>query len=197
MSNSHRIDAENRGVEYLRGMQSLLPDPAMVEVMGNLRDRSLICTFIGENIDAVNADLRSCLIACHHCFHPQQRRPMQIFAVPLAPSFGLDGLCQLSNSAIAILVDVGRLAPKDWLRLVAHEYAHAYLNTPGHGLEFAAVLSHLCLGLGLEPPPDRINSILRSWPPYYPALDPLAFWRGEREFTRGYGQNQLRNHFWR
>lgn len=193
MSNIYRADAYNRGVEYLRRMQSLLPDPAMVDVMGNLRDRSIICTFIGENIDGVNADLRRCLVACHDCFHPQHHRPIQIFAVPLAPSFGVDGLCQLSQGAIAILVDVGRLARHDWLRLVAHEYAHAYLNNPGHGQEFAAVLSHLCLGLGLEPPPNQINSLLRSWPPYPPALDPLAFWRGEREFTRREYQSKTRH----
>lgn len=197
MNHRHRADAYNRGVEYLRGMQNLLPDPAMVDVMGNLRDRSIICTFLGENIDAVNADLRRCLVACHDCFHPQQRRLIQIFAVPLTQSLGLDGLCHLSNSGSAILVDVGRLARKDWLRLVAHEYAHAYLNSPGHGQEFAAVLSHLCLGLGLEPPPNQINSILQSWPPYTPTLDALAFWRGEREFSSGCGQNHLRNHSWR
>lgn len=197
MSNIHRGDAENRGVEYLRGIQNLLPDPAMVDVMGNMRDRAIICTWIGENIDAVNTDLRRCLVTCHDCFHPQQRRPMQIFAVPLALKFGLDGLCHLSHSAIAIVVDVGRLARHDWLRLVAHEYAHAYLNSPGHGQEFAAVLSHLCLGLGLEPPSNQVNSILQSWPPYTPALDPLAFWRGERVFTSGGSQNQLRNHSWR
>lgn len=184
MIDRHRVDAYNRGVEYLRMMQSLVPDRGIVDVMDNLRDRVVICTWIGENIDAVNADLRRCLIACHDCFHPQQRRPVQIFAVPLAQSFGLDGLCNLFTTPIAILVDAGRVARKDWLRLVAHEYAHAYLGSPGHGQEFATVLSYLCLGLGLEPPPDRINSILPSWPPYTPTPDMLAFWRGETRMQR-------------
>lgn len=177
------MDAYNRGVEYLRVMQSLVPEKAMVDVMENVRDRVVICTWIGDNIHQVNAALQCCLLACHECFHPQKRRPTQIFAVPLAQSFGLDGLCNISTTPIAILVDVGRLAREDWLRLVVHEYVHAHLGSPGHNREFAAVLSHLCLGLGLEPPGEQI-SLLPSWPPYTPTLDLLAFWRGETACDR-------------
>ena len=173
------IDAYNVGVEYLRVMQSLVPDPAMVDVMENLRDRVVICTWIGKNIERVNQTLRRCLLACHECFYPQDRRPTQIFAVPLAQSFGLDGLCNIFTTPTAILVDAGRVAPNDWLGIVSHEYAHAHLNSPGHRQDFAIVLSHLCLGLGLEPPLEQREALLQRWPPYNPTLDRLAFWRGE------------------
>jgi hypothetical protein len=176
----HSSDAYTSGVEYLRVMQNFVPDPAMVDVMENLRDRITICTWMGENIHMVNEALRCCLEACHECFYPEVRRAIRIFAVPLAQPFGLDGLCNISTTPITILIDTGRVTPKNWLSIVAHEYAHAHLGCPGHRQDFAAVLFHLCLGLGLEIPEEQMDAtILRRWPPYPSILDPLAFWRGE------------------
>jgi hypothetical protein len=176
----YNTDAYTRGVEYLRVMQSFVLDPAMVDVMENLRDRMTICTWIGENIDVVNQALQCCLEACHECFYPEVRQTIRIFALPLAQSFGLDGFCNISTIPITILVDAGRVAPQNWLSIVAHEYAHAHLGSPGHCQDFAAVLFHLCLGLGLETAEAQMDAtILRSWPPYPSILDPLAFWRGE------------------
>ena len=151
----------------------------MVDVMENLRDRTSICIWIGKNIHAVNAELKACLQACHECFHYQKRRPIQIFAVPIAQPYGIDGLCNPQTTPVTILVDVGRVVPQDWLKIVAHEYAHALVGNFGHHREFANILSHLCLGLGLEPPGTDLEGQLRHWPPCKATLDPLAFWRGQ------------------
>jgi len=173
--------AFNRGLEYLRAVQRLALEPEMVDVLDNLRDRITICSWIGENIHNVNARLNCCLQACHECFRPHERCHIQIFAAPLAQPFYLDGLCNIQIQPITILIDVGRAHPDDWLAIVAHEYAHAHLGNAGHHVLFATVLSHLCLGLGLEPPHWEygIEAQLRHWPPYVPNSDPLAFWRGQ------------------
>jgi hypothetical protein len=177
-----QTDAFTRGMEYLRLVQELVLEPGMVDVINNLRDRILICTWIGENIDAINAQLQICLEACHKCFHPQDRPHIQIFAVPIAQSFGIDGLCNIFTTPITILVDVGRIAPIDWLGIVAHEYAHARLGDSGHNQQFVRILSHLCLGLGFEPPhwEPGTESTLRSWPHCNSTIDPLEFWIGQQ-----------------
>jgi hypothetical protein len=168
------------GVEYLQGIQSLLPEAQMVDVMDNLRDRVSICNWIGTQIESVNISLQAHLNACHDCFDLRDRKSIQIFAIPFASSVQLDGFCNITTVPATILVDVGRVAPADWLALVAHEYAHAHLGYPGHDREYAKVLSHLCLGLGFPQPslvPD--DRSLYYWPPYLASIDPLALWRGE------------------
>jgi hypothetical protein len=154
----------------------------MVDVMSNLRDRVSICNWIGTQIETVNRSLEVHLKACDECFNLIDRRPIQILALPLASSVKLDGFCNINAEPTTILVDVGRVAPADWLALVAHEYAHAHLGYPGHDREYVRVLSHLCLGLGFAqpsfPPDDRR---IYCWPPYTPKIDPLAWWRGEGE----------------
>jgi hypothetical protein len=166
------------GVQYLQRIQSLLPDPQMVDVMDNLRDRVSICNWIGEHIEFVNISLQAHLNACHDCFDSRDRRSIDIFATPLASSVRLDGFCNITTVPTTILVDVGRVAPADWLALVAHEYAHAHLGFPGHDQEYARVLSHLCLGLGFPQPSTIPNDrSLYYWPPYSASIDPLAFWR--------------------
>ncbi len=176
-----RTETYHIGVEYLQRIQSLSPDPQMVDVMDNLRDRVAICNWIGTQIESVNLLLQAHLTACHACFDPDDRRSIAIFALPFASSIQLDGFCNIITIPTTILVDVGRVAPTDWLALVAHEYAHAHLGYPGHDLEYAKVLSHLCLGLGF-PPPSTIpeDRSLYYWPPYSPTIDPLAWWRGEQ-----------------
>jgi hypothetical protein len=177
---SNQTDSYHAGVAYLQRIQSVLPEAQMIDVMDNLRDRVSICTWIGGQIEIVNKLLQSHLQACHDCFNPRERRSIQIFAVPLASSVRLDGFCNINTNPTTILVDVGRVAPADWLALVAHEYAHAYLDCPGHDLKYASVLSHLCLGLGFAQPsliPEDLS--LHYWPPYPPTIDPLAWWRGE------------------
>jgi len=101
-------------------------------------------------------------------------------AVPFASSVQLDGFCNIDTTPTTILVDVGRVAPADWLALVAHEYAHAHLGYPGHDRAYTEVLSHLCLGLGFAQPSFEPNDRrIYCWPPYSPTIVPLALWRGE------------------
>ena len=157
----------------------MLP-PQTIDVIENLRDRVSIYNWIGKQIATVNRSLQAHLNACDECFNPGDRRSIQIFAVPFASSIQLDGFCNINTTPTTILVDVGRVAPPDWLALVAHEYAHAHLGYPGHERAYAEVLSHLCLGLGFAQPsliPD--DRSIHSWPPYIAAIDPLAWWRGE------------------
>lgn len=182
MINSRSSDTYIRGFEYLQMVQGFALESRMVDVMENLRDNTIICNWIGQNIDSVNAQLNTYLQACHECFYPEERRNIQIFAVPLAQSLGIDGLCNIWMAPITILIDVGRMAPSDWLGLVAHEYAHAHLGSVGHNQEFANVLFHLCLGLGFPLPTwetETMEKNLRSWPYCQSMTDPLAFWRGD------------------
>ncbi len=179
MIGNDRTPAYRDGVAYLDKIQFLLPDPQMVDLMENLRDRVLICNWIGMQIETVNRSLQIHLNACHGCFKPIERRSIQIFAVPFASSVQLDGFCNIKIAPTTIFVDVGRVASANWLALVAHEYAHAHLGYPGHDRAYADVLSHLCLGLGFAQPSSADDRSLYYWPPYVPTIDPLAWWRGE------------------
>ncbi|WP_017720251.1 hypothetical protein [Kamptonema formosum] len=174
-----------RGAEYLNAVRRLALHPEAIGVADDINERIRICTWIGHNIDAVNAELEACLDACHSCFYPQDRRVMRILAAPLAGQFGVDALCNILAQPVAILIDAGRIHPQDWLGVVAHEYAHAHLGAPGHDRHFLAAISHLCLGLGLDLPVwDRAwqagerEAWLRNWPHCRPTPDPLAFWKG-------------------
>ncbi|NJL10101.1 MAG: hypothetical protein HC908_07785 [Calothrix sp. SM1_7_51] len=176
-----------RGLEYLRMVRCFALEPGMVDAMELASDRIQICTWIGENIHKVNAQLNNYLQSCHECFHIRERRHIRIFAAPLAQRLGIDGICNILSYPITILVDVGRVAPPNWLGLVAHEYAHAHLRESGHNQKFANVVSHLSLGLGLEPPSwdvGKMETCLRNWPHCESTREPLAFWKGVkfREF---------------
>jgi hypothetical protein len=165
-----------QGLEYLHAMQELALDPAMI---GGLQGplHPAIASWVGAHYPDWNAQLQSLLQACQECFHPHARPSVQVFAVPLAAAFGLDGLCNHRTVPMTILVDLGRVVPTHWLRLVAHEYAHALVGKPGHDAAFVQALAQLCLGLGLEaPPPDAAR--WNHWPPCSLAPDPLVFWRG-------------------
>ena len=176
---SNQTETYRAGVEYLQWIQPMLP-PATIDVMENLRDRVSIYNWIGKQIATVNRSLQVHLNACDECFNLGDRRSIQIFAVPFASSMQLDGFCNINTTPTTILVDVGRVAPADWLALVAHEYAHAHLGYPGHDRAYAQVLSHLCLGLGFAQPSDTPSDrSIYCWPPYVAAIDPLAWWRGE------------------
>lgn len=182
MIESDRTLAYRNGVAYLDKVKLLLPNPQMVDVMENVRDRVSICTWIGLQIEGVNRSLQIHLNACHGCFNPIERRSIQLLAVPFAPSMQIDGFCNIHTTPTTIFIDLGRVAPADWLALVAHEYAHAHVGYPGHDRAYADVLSHLCLGLGFAQPSSCVDDrSLHYWPPYViePTIDPLAWWRGE------------------
>jgi hypothetical protein len=169
-----------RGLDYLYGVRSLALDPDLVAVVQDYPRREPICTWIGQHIEAVNRQLNAYLQVCHDCFAPATQPCLQIFAAPLAQSFGIDGLCNLQTRPITLLVDVGRVVPHHWLRLVAHEYAHGYVGSPGHHSEFAQALEQLCRRLAIALPPQGFDreDCLRSYPPCQPTLDPLSFWQG-------------------
>jgi hypothetical protein len=175
-------DPFTRGLDYLYGVRSLALAPEMVCLVYDLTHRVSICTWIGNHIEAVNMQLNAYLQACHDCFHPWEQPEIQIFAAPLAQSFGLDALCNFQTQPLTILIDVGRVEPEDWLLLVAHEYAHAHAGSPGHHHQFGQSLDHVCLGLEIAPPTYEpgMESCLRFYPGCLPTPDPLMFWRGER-----------------
>ena len=186
---SDRADPFARGLDYLHHVRTLALEPDIVNMFDRSTDASAdrqrqytaIYTWIGLHINTVNAELNACLNACQECFQLGERPAVQIFAAPLTPSYGIDGVCNLRTNPITILVDTGRVDSKDWLGLVAHEYTHAYVGSPGHQHSFFTVLSHLCLGLGFEPPPWKSGSEqqLRSWPPGRPLPNSVSFWLGQ------------------
>ncbi|MCT7950848.1 hypothetical protein NG798_13695 [Ancylothrix sp. C2] len=177
-------DAVEKGTEYLKTMRRLALESDMIALSEDIVERIRICSWIGKNIEPVNAELGEYLQACHSCFYPEQRKKIQIFAAPLAQKLGVDAFCNLKVEPVAILIDAGRLHRPDWLSVVAHEYAHAHLGTAGHQGQFLATIQHLCLGLGLEPPytegmeAKQQEIWLQNWPHCPPVADPLAFWRG-------------------
>lgn len=176
---SNQTQTYRNGVEYLQRVQLLLPEAHMIDVMENVRDRVVICNWIGAQIEVVNISLQAHLNACHDCFDPRDRKSIDIFAIPFASSVRLDGFCNITTTPTTILVDVGRVPSTDWLALVAHEYAHAHLGYPGHDRAYAEVLGHLCLGLGFpQPSIVPVDRSLHYWPMYSPSIDPLAWWRG-------------------
>ncbi|MCU0567601.1 MAG: hypothetical protein MUF49_13505 [Oculatellaceae cyanobacterium Prado106] len=181
-----QTDPFARGLEYLRSLQTLVPDPGLIHQWDSdlpsdrLQYHLPICTWIGSHIDTLNAQLDRHLTACQDCFYPDQRPAVQIFAAPLAPAYGIDGFCNLELRPIPILIDVGRVVRSDWLRLVVHEYAHAKVGTAGHDSRFLAILEHLCLGLAIPLPSDstlRLQQASRL-PDYRALADASRFWMG-------------------
>jgi hypothetical protein len=175
------------GAAYLARVRQLVPAPEMIACIEQAAAQAARASWIGRHIEAINAQLRSQLADCEACFYPVDRPVVAILAAPLAAHLGLDGLCSLGHQPVVLLIDVGRLAPPDWLGAVAHEYAHAVVGSPGHGHRFQQVLTHLCLGLGLPPPPTGSDRAIASWPPSQPSDSPTAFWQGR---ATGLGSTQ-------
>jgi hypothetical protein len=129
--------------------------------------------------DRANRVLSQHLITCQDCFHPANRCGVQVFAAPIDPNWRVDAFCNVRVDPATIVFDVGRVVPEDWLKVVAHEYAHAIVGGAGHSPRYGAVLQHLCLGLGFDllPMPDWREADLQVFPACRSTLDPLAFWR--------------------
>lgn len=170
-----------QGVDYLHKVQQLAVQAGMVDAIALQRDRPDLCTWIGTHIHTINATLQVHGEACAGCWHACDRPHVQIFAVPIATAFEIQGCCNFATTPITLLIDVGRVIPAHWQRLVIHEYAHACVGRPGHSWEFTRALTHLCLGLGV-PTPDLSHYTaqqLQSFPPCTPNPSSLAFWQGQ------------------
>ncbi len=174
-----------RGCDYLAMVRQLALMPGLVLWVQGEPHEERLCTWIGTHVAAVNRQLQVLLQACHGCFHPWERPSLQVWAAPLAPSCGLAGVCNLQTQPGTLLLDVGRVVPADWLRLVAHEYAHAQAGTAGHHARFAQALTQLCLGLALAPPLEEGVSaaVWCCYPVCQLTRDPLAFWQGRTGWT--------------
>jgi hypothetical protein len=175
-----RLNSADRALQYLQFVQSFELEPGMINLFGQEKD--WIYPRLMARIDRLNQQMKLHLMACQDCLFPENQRPVQIFSAPLEPCLQIDGFCDIRASPITIVVDPGRIDSQDWLGLVVHEYAHAITGTSGHGRKFAAILQHLCLGLGLV-----VTSLdlltedqLRSYPPCRQTADPLAFWLSQQ-----------------
>jgi hypothetical protein len=167
-----------RTLAYLQFVQQFELEAGMINFLTGLE--SLAYPWMAANLDRVNCTLEQYLRACQDCFSPSRCCDARIFAAPIAPHCPTDGFCNIRVQPATIVVDVGRIIPADWLPLVVHEYAHAMVGRAGHTPEFARIVSHLCLGLGVKSTP--VNTIaeveLKSYPPCRPSPDPIGFWQG-------------------
>ncbi|NCJ07735.1 hypothetical protein GS597_14695 [Synechococcales cyanobacterium C] len=170
-------DREHQGRAYLQFVEQLTPEPQIIETFAQSHEQTKIYAWIGASIDAINHPLQMALAACQQCFPAGECPEVAVYAAPFKDSLGFDGLCNLWTHPFTLLVDVGRVVPEDWLKLIVHEYAHAHLGHPGHSQDYGAVLAHLCLGLGFRPPPSSLDS-LHHWPNYRRTDDITALWRG-------------------
>ena len=182
--------AQARGRHYVDWLHQVLPTTELLTLGHSSRDRQRILAWMGRHSEAINLWLNVALLQCRRCLVTGTDPRVSILAAPLATEFGLAGLCMPGSETkpTLIVIDIGRVPPSDWLGLIAHEFAHAWLGRPGHDREFQQVLNHLCLGLGLpECPVDwhttsrsTAEQALRHWPPATILDDALATWRGDR-----------------
>lgn len=171
-------DPFTRGLVYLQQVQQLALEANLIDSRDGQREQVALCTWIGLHIDTINSELHACLSACQACFHEWERHSVQIYAAPFRDAYGIDGLCNLHTVPPTILIDVGRVTSRDWLGVVAHEYAHAHVGTPGHDQAFQTAIAHLCLGLGLALPPQVADDRLCHWPPSHRTSNAIGFWLG-------------------
>jgi hypothetical protein len=170
----------DKALAYLGFVQDFELEPGMVNFLE--QERAVAYPWLANQIDPINQQLQAHLQACQDCFFPENQRLVQIFAAPINPRLKIDGFCDIRANPITILVDPGRIEPRDWLGLVAHEYAHAITGTVGHSPKFAGILQHICIGLGLGLTSLELltEKQLCSAPPCRQTLDPIAFWLGQQ-----------------
>lgn len=174
------IPPEQRGRAYLQDLEQLVPTSDLITRPDSLHAPQIDCAWIGQEIHRLNRALYQLLIRCQDCLQPSNRPQAAIFAAPLAITAGIKGFCNVALRPTPLLIDVGQIHPQDWLAIVAHEYAHAIAGDRGHGTAFQSALSHLCLGLGLLPPPLQAADpdLWPIWPPCRQPSYGSGFWRG-------------------
>jgi hypothetical protein len=169
-----------RGLRYLEALRDRVPDPRLIAIPAQ-SPPTQVCRQIGQWIEPINARLETLLQRCQGCCLSQSRRPIVIRAAPLAEAWALDGLCVLQTMPTLVLIDMTRVTPEHWLRLVAHEFVHAHLHLPGHGRLFRQLLFQLALPLGFPLPlsdPDAPIAHSLPWhalPAYDPPTPPLLW----------------------
>ncbi|NEQ32344.1 MAG: hypothetical protein F6K04_15305 [Leptolyngbya sp. SIO4C5] len=179
-SGAGEVDPVLMGSDYLQRLRQLAIAPDMIQLPEEMSRRLQINRWIGLHVERVNAQLRQFLAACQDCFQPGQQLLAEVLAAPIAERYGIDALCNLQVQPVTLLIDVGQIAPADWQAAVVHEYAHAQVGLPGHDPPFRQVLSHLCLGLALPPPPTTLTDAeLSSWPPCRRQANKYSFWEGK------------------
>jgi hypothetical protein len=167
------------GLAYLEQLRQFELEPGMIDFWGDQADRHHLYAQVAAHSPQLNATLRRHLQACADCFYLENQVCLEIYAAPLVPTLGIDAFCNIRLRPGVIVVDLGRVMAADWLKVVAHEYAHGLVGSVGHSPRFAQVVGHLCLGLGLAIPPASPLSAaqLRSYPPCHATLCPIDFWR--------------------
>lgn len=169
-----------RGLRYLEALRDRVPDPRLIAIPAQ-SPPTQVCMQIGQWIEPINAHLETLLQRCQGCCLPQSRRPIVIRAAPLAEAGAIDGLCVLQTMPTLVLIDITRVTPDHWLRLVAHEFVHAHLHVPGHGRRFRQLLFQLARPLELplplsDPDAPMTHSLLwHALPSYDPPAPPLLW----------------------
>lgn len=171
------MDPVSRASRYLSWVRQFLPSYDWVTVVTIDQTELAILTALGSRIYTINQQLTLLLADLISCWPDHHQRSVQILAAPLAPHLRIDGFCNMAVVPTTLIVDPGRVEPRDWPHLIAHELAHAMAQTPGHGPGFHRALDHLCVAQGLPLPPSQ-PELLRFWPPCQPHPQPAEFWLG-------------------
>jgi hypothetical protein len=163
--------------DYLQQLRRFELEPGMIDRRGI--DQTDADVRLMATIAHSNRILGQHLIACQDCFYPTNRRAVQVWAAPIHPDFKIDAFCNIRVDPATIVFDVGRVVAADWLKVVAHEYAHAIVGESGHSPRYAAILQHLCLGLGFDVLPVAAwgEADLQVFPACRAAIDPRQFWQ--------------------
>ena len=171
------MDPVSRASRYLSWVRQFLPSYDWVTVVTTDQTELAILTALGSRIYTINQQLTLLLADLISCWPDHCQRSVQILAAPLDPHLRIDGFCNMAVVPTTLIVDPGRVEPRDWPHLITHELAHAMAQTPGHGPGFHRALDHLCVAQGLPLPPSQ-PELLRFWPPCQPHPQPTEFWLG-------------------
>ncbi len=171
------LDPVSRASRYLGWVRQFLPAYDWVSIATVDQAELALLNALGLHIQTINQQLALLLANLISCWPDHRQRALRILAAPLAPHLQIDGFCNMTVAPTTLIVDPGRVEPRDWPHLVTHELAHAMAQTPGHGPEFYRALEHLCMAQDLPLPPTQPD-LLKFWPPCQPHPQPRQFWLG-------------------
>jgi hypothetical protein len=173
-------DFDLNTVRYLEVVRDIALNPGWIGLDATITQPMQAFTWMGQHIYRLNQTLHHILEDGLACFEPGQLPPIQVLAVPILSTVGVDGFCNLQVQPMTLMIDPSRVVAADWPNLVAHELAHGLVRSAGHGPAFCDRLSFLCLAMDLPcPPPNGLEAeVLRYWPPCRPNPDAQRFWLG-------------------